>query len=511
MLAFAIGAVVLGVFFAWEAHSDHPMLDVHFFRNPRFTAASMSIMMVYFAMFGSTFLITQYFQFVLGYTPLETGIRFLPLAMCMIVIAPLSARFVDRLGTKLVVGCGLSLVTLSLVSMASLQVNSAYWPDVVWRMSLMACGMALTMAPATESIMGSLPLAKAGVGSAVNDTTRQVGGALGVAVIGSVLASVYGSQVGDFLRGKPVPSGLAADMKQSLGIALASGKQIAGLADLAKNAFVDGLHAGVLVAAGIALVGAIIAFVWLPARRLRRPVRRRGPGRRSGRRGQAHAGGRGRGGGRGGGPARRGADRGRPMTGTAMVTASRRPGRPRSPEADVAILGAAVEIFAEAGLEGLTVEGVAARAGVGKATIYRRYPCKVDLVVAAARCFTQADEAPPDTGSTRGDLRALVDALIAALTTTPLGRALPILVAARTRVPELDVAYAEIVADKRGRSAAVIRRSIERGDLRADVDPEIIVDCYVGPIFYRFLITHAPLDDEFASELVEATLRAFSE
>jgi EmrB/QacA subfamily drug resistance transporter len=266
MLAFAIGVVVLGVFFAWEAHSDHPMLDVHFFRNPRFTAASMSIMMVYFAMFGSTFLITQYFQFVLGYTPLETGIRFLPLAMCMIVIAPLSARFVDRLGTKLVVGCGLSLVTLSLVSMASLQVDSAYWPDVVWRMSLMACGMALTMAPATESIMGSLPLAKAGVGSAVNDTTRQVGGALGVAVIGSVLASVYGSQVGDFLRGKPVPSGLAADMKQSLGIALASGKQIVGLADLAKDAFVDGLHAGVLVAAGIALVGAIIAFVWLPAR-----------------------------------------------------------------------------------------------------------------------------------------------------------------------------------------------------------------------------------------------------
>lgn len=199
------------------------------------------------------------------------------------------------------------------------------------------------------------------------------------------------------------------------------------------------------------------------------------------------------------------------MTGAAMVAAARRPGRPRSPEADVAILGAAVEIFAEAGLEGLTVEGVAARAGVGKATIYRRYPCKVDLVVAAARCFTQADEAPPDTGSTRGDLRALVDALIAALTTTPLGRALPILVAARTRVPELDVAYAEIVADKRGRSAAVIRRSIERGDLRADVDPEIIVDCYVGPIFYRFLITHAPLDDEFASELVEATLRAFSE
>ena len=141
------------------------------------------------------------------------------------------------------------------------------------------------------------------------------------------------------------------------------------------------------------------------------------------------------------------------------------------------------------GLEGLTVEGVAARAGVGKATIYRRYPSKVDLVVAAARCLTRGPELPPDTGSTRGDLRELIDGLVTMLTTTPLGRVLPILVAARTRVAELDRAYAEIVAEKRARSAAVVRRGIERGDLRADVDPELVVDCYVSPIFYRFLVT----------------------
>jgi AcrR family transcriptional regulator len=196
------------------------------------------------------------------------------------------------------------------------------------------------------------------------------------------------------------------------------------------------------------------------------------------------------------------------MTGTAAAT--RRPGRPRSTEADDAILEAAIDLFAEVGLEGLTVEGVAARAGVGKATIYRRYPGKVDLVVAAVRCFTQARQPPPDTGSTRSDFVALLDGLVTMLTTTPLGRALPILVASRTRVPELDLAYSEIVAEKRARSAAVIRRGIERGDLRADVDPEIVGDCYVSPIFYRFLITGAPLDAAFADEIVDATMRAFA-
>src|SRR5207249_3693951 len=198
--------------------------------------------------------------------PLETGIRFLPIAASMMILSPLSARFVHRVGTKLVVGTGLLMVTGGLLSWASLSAASPYWPDIVWRQALMACGMALTMAPATESIMGSLPLGKAGVGSAVNDTTRQVGGALGVAVIGSVLASIYGSQVGNFLQGKPVPSGTSKELQQSLGLALGASKQVPGLADTAINGFLDGMHAGVLVAAGVALVGAVIAFVWLPAR-----------------------------------------------------------------------------------------------------------------------------------------------------------------------------------------------------------------------------------------------------
>ena len=155
------------------------------------------------------------------------------------------------------------------------------------------------------------------------------------------------------------------------------------------------------------------------------------------------------------------------------------------------------------------MEGVATRAGVGKNTLYRRYPNKLDLVVSAVRCYTNVGAPPPDTGSTRGDVHALVDDLVAIVTETPMGRMLPILVAARTNVPELDRAYSEIVADKRARSAAIVRRGIERGDFRADVDIDVVVDAFVSPVFYRLLVTSAPLDEAFRAAVVDTALRAF--
>ena len=274
VMTFLLGAAILAGFFAWESHIDHPMLDVKFFKNPRFTAASTGITLIFFAMFGTTFLITQYLQFVLGYSPLASGLRFLPWAAVILIGSPLSAQLVDRIGTKIVVTLGLSLATAGLVSLATLQADSHYWPDVLWRMMLMASGMALTMAPATESIMSSLPLSKAGVGSAVNDTTRQVGGALGVAIVGSVLSSAYASRVGDFLAGTPIKGHTAESIKESLGAALGVAKGLARtapdlaarLAHAADSAFVDGMQLGVLVAAGATLVGAVVAFLWLPAR-----------------------------------------------------------------------------------------------------------------------------------------------------------------------------------------------------------------------------------------------------
>jgi len=273
--ALGLAAVLLATFFVWERNSSHPMLDLNFFKNPRFTSASASISILFFAMFGVIFLLTQYFQFVLGYSPLQAGIRLLPLAVTMMVVAPLSARVVERIGTKVVVSTGLLLSGLGVLSFTQFEVTTGYG-NIFWRLMLMAVGMGLTMAPATESIMGSLPLAKAGVGSAVNDTTRQVGGALGVAIIGSVLASTYGSKVGDAVAGQQLPAGAANDAKNSLGFALQTASQIGGpagnaLASTARTAFVDGMHQGYLLGAAVLILGAIAALIWLPAQ-ARRPV-----------------------------------------------------------------------------------------------------------------------------------------------------------------------------------------------------------------------------------------------
>ena len=261
LATFLLAAVMLGGFVAWELHTDHPMLDVHFFANPRFTAASTAVTLVFFALFGSTFLLTQYLQFVLGYTALQAGLRVGPVAIMLFIAAPLSARVVERLGTKAVVASGLAIVSVALVILSFATVTSGYGP-VLLSMLLMGLGMGMTMAPATESIMGSLPRAKAGVGSAVNDTTRQVGGALGVAILGSLLASAYRSSLG---------AGVSTAARSSVGGALLAARDIGGqqgaaLAQAAKTAYVDGMGVGVLVAAAVALLGSLIALLFLPSR-----------------------------------------------------------------------------------------------------------------------------------------------------------------------------------------------------------------------------------------------------
>jgi AcrR family transcriptional regulator len=188
---------------------------------------------------------------------------------------------------------------------------------------------------------------------------------------------------------------------------------------------------------------------------------------------------------------------------------TRRRGRPRSAEADDAILSAAFAVFAECGFDGMTVEGVAARAGVGKGTIYRRYPNKLDLLIAASTYFAQEREPAPDTGTIAGDLRVLIDRLIVVFTSSPVGNALPMMIAERKRLPELAAAHDEITARKRERNRAVIRRAIEQGELRADADPELVIDAYVSPVLYRFLVTDFPLDDTFAANVVDTVMHAF--
>lgn len=264
---FAGAAMLLTLFTVHELHTDEPMLDVSFFKNARFTAASMSITLVFFAMFGYSFLVTQYFQFVLGYSAAQTGVRMLPLAITLMIVAPTSSRIVEKVGTKIVVATGLGLVSIALLLQMGLTADSSYF-QVMWRMVVLALGMGLTMAPATESIMGSLPLAKAGVGSAVNDTTRQIGGALGVAIIGSTMSSVYGSKIVEAFESRMPDQALEA-ARSGIGGALAVADRAGAMGDqvasVARDAFVDAMHAGAVVAAIAAILGVITAAVFLPA------------------------------------------------------------------------------------------------------------------------------------------------------------------------------------------------------------------------------------------------------
>jgi Na+/melibiose symporter-like transporter len=245
------------------------MLDMRFFKNPRFTAANGAITMTFFALFGSMFLMTQYWQFVHGYSPLGAGLRMIPYACTMMLVAPLSARLVERLGTKRVVATGLVVISTALFALSFLEATTPY-PLAIALFCVMAAGMGMTMAPATESVMGSLPPSKAGVGSAVNDTTRQVGGALGVAVIGSVVSSVYASNVDAVARTFGLAGGELEQSRGSLGGALEVGGSLGAdatsfIVDV-KDAFVEALGNGLRLSAVIILGAAFVAWRFLPAR-----------------------------------------------------------------------------------------------------------------------------------------------------------------------------------------------------------------------------------------------------
>jgi MFS family permease len=256
------------------------MLDVRFFKNRRFSAANLAITLTFFAMFGSMFVLTQFMQYVLGFSPLQAGVRSVPLALMLMVVAPLSTKFVERIGTKLVVASGLGIVAVGLAVAATATPSQGYLPRVFPAQLLLGLGIALAMAPATESIMGSLPKEKAGVGSAMNDTTRQVGGAMGVAIIGSVFSSRYAPAVTANLArlGLPLPAAALSASRDSIGGAIAVASRAGGnpkvvdtpvglqIQEAARQAFASSMGRGLLVSAAIALMGALVALVFLPAR-----------------------------------------------------------------------------------------------------------------------------------------------------------------------------------------------------------------------------------------------------
>jgi EmrB/QacA subfamily drug resistance transporter len=266
---FVVGAVLLGAFFVWELRSSHPMLDMHFFQNPRFSAASGAIALVFLSLFGTLFLLTQYLQSVLGYSTVEAGAVLLPQAATIMIFAPLSNVWVQKFGNKLVVATGLSIVTTSLLLFETFEPSSIVL-HVIGITVLMGAGMANVLAPCTDSIMGSLPRNKAGVGSAVNDTTRQMGGAIGVAVFGSIMASHFASSLTAKLSGT-LPARLVSAVGNNIGQAIGVAQQTAPplgpkIASAAKASFVSGLHIIGFAAAGITFIAVIGVLLFLPAR-----------------------------------------------------------------------------------------------------------------------------------------------------------------------------------------------------------------------------------------------------
>ena len=261
----AVAAVALTAFVVWQRRATDPLLDLELFKDPRFTAATTTLMVLFFALFGFLFLSTQYLQFVLGYSPSAAGVRVLPYAAGMLVAAPLSAKLVASFGTKRIVTIGMLLFSAGLAVAATVTTDSGYALLAI-ALVLMGTGMGLAGAPATESIMGSLPPARANIGSAVNDTTRELGGALGVAIVGSIMSSLYSAQLGDALP-EDVPAPVAEAARESLGAAVeVSGELGAGVALAAQEAFVDAMSIGSIVVAVAAALGALVAWRFLPAR-----------------------------------------------------------------------------------------------------------------------------------------------------------------------------------------------------------------------------------------------------
>jgi EmrB/QacA subfamily drug resistance transporter len=268
----ALTGVLAIAFVAWERRTEQPMLDVSLFANARFTAASASVAISFFALSGFIFLVTQYFQFVKGYGPLSTGVRLLPVASCVAISSILGARLAVRVGTKLIVAAGLFCMAAFYLWVTTTSTGTAY-STIAAQMVVLGTGMGLTSAPATEAIMGVVPRAKAGVGSAVNDAMRLLGGTLGVAVIGSVFASLYASRLTSAL-----PVGLPATVDrtahESVGAALTTASEMgstghpvlaARVHDAASAAFFHGFHAANYLAAGVAAAGAVMALALLPA------------------------------------------------------------------------------------------------------------------------------------------------------------------------------------------------------------------------------------------------------
>jgi EmrB/QacA subfamily drug resistance transporter len=265
-------ALLVGLFIMRERATEHPLLDVRVFRDMRVTAATSSIFIAFFSLFGFTFLVTQYFQFVRGYDPLESGLHTLPFAVGAGITAPIAARLSIRFGPKRVVPIGLLFMGVSQLWASTFEVDTTYFGPIVGSMVLMACGLSLVTSPSSESVMGSLPREMAGVGSAINDTSREVGGTLGVAIIGSIFATTYGPKIVELLTPLGLPDPAISAAEESVGAAFivaeraGSPTATTAIQNAASSSFLNGFQAACIAVGIVALLGALLALRFLPKR-----------------------------------------------------------------------------------------------------------------------------------------------------------------------------------------------------------------------------------------------------
>lgn len=265
LLVAGFGLAIITGFVWWESKQDKPMLDIRLFKIPAFGVSSLTLILVFFALMGIFFNLSQLLQLIIGYSPLESAVRMLPVAFTMMIIAPLSPMLVEKFGKKIVVSSGMLLVALGTFLLSLFTADSSYFA-LAGSMVLVSMGMAVAMSPTTDLLMSSVPKNRAGMGSAMNDTTRELGGALGIAVLGSVLASEYSNNIAPVVA--RVPEAAKEIVNQSLAGALAVAEKAGPigepLAQAAKDAWMSGYQSSLVIASVIIAIAAFIAFRWLP-------------------------------------------------------------------------------------------------------------------------------------------------------------------------------------------------------------------------------------------------------
>jgi EmrB/QacA subfamily drug resistance transporter len=272
------GGLVLAVAFTVvQLRRTHPLLDVRLFGRPDFATGAIGVTFLFFANFGFFFVVMQYIQLVMGYSPLRTAVALVPLVIPVLALGIATQWYLPRLGLRMSVSLGLLLIGTGLLCMRVLELGSPYL-DLAWPLLIMSTGIGLCTAPTTSAIMSAVPDDKQGVASAVNDTTRELGAALGIAVAGSILAAQYTASLAPQLAEFPAPARDAA--LSSLAEAQAAGEHLgpAGgrLIELAQTAFLHAMDASLLVLAAVIAVAAVFVLIWAPGRdgRQSRLVRR---------------------------------------------------------------------------------------------------------------------------------------------------------------------------------------------------------------------------------------------